>query len=97
MDIFKYAMRMEKDGENYYRQLAGQTANGGLKAILVMLADVGFKLDERYHGLELPAKFKLGVSGCPNQCAETCIKDVGFVGMPKGWKILVGGNGGGKG
>jgi NAD(P)H-nitrite reductase large subunit len=55
---------------------------------------LGLKLDRKYHGLELPAKFKLGVSGCPNQCAETCIKDIGLVGMPKGWKVLVGGNGG---
>lgn len=57
---------------------------------------VGLKLDGRYHGMQLPGKFKLGVSGCPNQCAETCIKDVGLVGMPKGWKVLVGGNGGAK-
>ena len=57
---------------------------------------LGMKLDEKYHGLELPGKFKLGVSGCPNQCAETCIKDIGLVGMPKGWKVLVGGNGGAK-
>jgi NAD(P)H-nitrite reductase large subunit len=57
---------------------------------------LGLKLDEKYHGLELPAKFKIGVSGCPNQCAETCIKDIGLVGLPKGWKILVGGNGGAK-
>jgi len=55
---------------------------------------LGFKLSEKYHGMELPGKFKLGVSGCPNQCAETCIKDIGLVGMPKGWKLLVGGNGG---
>jgi len=57
---------------------------------------MGMKLDEKYHGLELPGKFKLGVSGCPNQCAETCIKDIGLVGMKNGWKVLVGGNGGGK-
>jgi NAD(P)H-nitrite reductase large subunit len=57
---------------------------------------LGLKLDEKYHGLELPAKFKIGVSGCPNQCAETCIKDIGLVGLPKGWKVLVGGNGGAK-
>jgi NAD(P)H-nitrite reductase large subunit len=57
---------------------------------------LGFKLDEKYHGMELPAKFKMGVSGCPNQCAETCIKDIGLVGLPKGWKVLVGGNGGAK-
>lgn len=57
---------------------------------------VGLKLNEKYHGLELPGKFKIGVSGCPNQCAETCIKDIGLVGMPKGWRLLVGGNGGAK-
>jgi len=55
---------------------------------------LGMKLDKLYHGLPLPGKFKIGVSGCPNQCAETCIKDLGFVGMPKGWRVLVGGNGG---
>ncbi len=39
MDIFKYAMQMEKDGEDYYRQLAQQTSNKGLQTILTMLAD----------------------------------------------------------
>ncbi|MBA7677009.1 Nitrite reductase [NAD(P)H] [subsurface metagenome] len=57
---------------------------------------LGLKFDEKYHGLELPGKLKIGVSGCPNQCAETCIKDIGLVGMPKGWRLLVGGNGGTK-
>ena len=38
VDIFEYAMQMEKDGENYYHQLAQQTANKGLKTILAMLA-----------------------------------------------------------
>ena len=57
---------------------------------------LGLKIDDKYHGMELPGKFKIGVSGCPNQCAETCIKDIGLVGMPKGWKMLVGGNGGAK-
>ncbi len=57
---------------------------------------MGMMLDEKYHGMELPGKFKLGVSGCPNQCAETCIKDVGLVGLKKGWKVYVGGNGGAK-
>ena len=57
---------------------------------------LGLRLDGKYNGMQLPAKFKIGVSGCPNQCAETCIKDIGLVGMPKGWKVLVGGNGGGK-
>ena len=53
-------------------------------------------LDEKYHGMEVPGKLKMGVSGCPNQCAETCIKDIGLVGLKNGWKVFVGGNGGGR-
>lgn len=56
---------------------------------------VGMALDEKYHGLELPWKFKMGVSGCANDCGEVCIKDVGLIGTPKGWNVMVGGNGGG--
>ncbi len=39
MDIFEYAMQMEKDGENYYHRLAGSTDNKGMKTIFTMLAD----------------------------------------------------------
>ncbi len=39
MDIFEYAMQMEKDGENYYRRLAQATDNKGVKTIFTMLAD----------------------------------------------------------
>jgi NAD(P)H-nitrite reductase large subunit len=55
---------------------------------------VGLELDRKYHGTELPGKLKIGVSGCPNQCAETCIKDIALVGTLKGWRVLAGGNGG---
>lgn len=57
---------------------------------------VGLKLDENHHGQELPYKFKMGVSGCMNDCSEVCIKDVGLVATPKGWKAMVGGSGGAK-
>jgi len=39
MNIFEYAMQMEKDGEEYYHQLARQTDNKDLQTILTMLAD----------------------------------------------------------
>lgn len=57
---------------------------------------IGMKLDEKYHGMELPGKLKMGVSGCMNQCAETCIKDVALVGKPSGWMVMVGGSGAGR-
>ena len=55
VDIFEYAMQMEKDGENYYHQLAQQTANKGLKTILVMLADEEIK---HYNAVEKMRTFK---------------------------------------
>jgi rubrerythrin len=39
MNIFEYAMQMEKDGEAYYRDLASKCNVQGLKTILNMLAD----------------------------------------------------------
>lgn len=57
---------------------------------------MGMKLDEKYHGMDLPSKTKMGVSGCNNQCAENCIKDVGLVGKKGGWTVTVGGKGTGK-
>jgi rubrerythrin len=39
MDIYEYAMKMEKDGEGYYRRMAENTGDKGLKSIYGMLAD----------------------------------------------------------
>ncbi|HEX8947981.1 MAG TPA: ferritin family protein [Dissulfurispiraceae bacterium] len=39
MDIYEYAMQLERDGERYYRELVEKVANAGLKNILSMLAD----------------------------------------------------------
>ena len=39
MDIYEFAMKMEKDGEGYYRELAEKTVNVGLRNIFTMLAD----------------------------------------------------------
>jgi len=55
---------------------------------------LGLKLDDLYHALPLPNKMKMGVSGCMLSCAEVAVKDIGIMGTPKGWKILVGGNAG---
>jgi NAD(P)H-nitrite reductase large subunit len=52
---------------------------------------LGLELDRLYHGKPLPGKMKIGVSGCPNQCAETAVKDIGLVGGVRGWSIVGGG------
>jgi nitrite reductase (NADH) large subunit len=53
---------------------------------------LGIDIEERYKGIEGPAKMKLGVSGCPRNCAESMVKDVGLVAVEGGrWQIYVGG------
>lgn len=55
---------------------------------------IGLAIDSKYHGVKLPSKFKIGVSGCINSCAESAVKDLGIIGTPKGFNILIGGNAG---
>ena len=57
---------------------------------------LGMALHEAYHGMSLPAKFKMGASGCPNCCAESWVKDIGFIGFKDGFKVVVGGEAGRK-
>lgn len=53
---------------------------------------MGMKLDEEYHGVELPGKFKMAVSGCQINCSESWVRDVGLFGKKSGWTIVIGGN-----
>lgn len=43
---------------------------------------------------KITAKVKIGIAGCFNSCAEPAIKDIGLIGLPKGWILMVGGAGG---
>jgi nitrite reductase (NADH) large subunit len=53
---------------------------------------LGIEIEQRFQGIESPAKMKLAVSGCPRNCAESLVKDVGIVGIEGGhWEIYVGG------
>ncbi len=53
---------------------------------------MGMKLDEQYHGMELPGKLKMAVSGCNINCSESWVRDVGLFGKSKGWTLVIGGN-----
>lgn len=53
---------------------------------------LGLKLDEKYHGMPMPSKLKMAVSGCPNSCSEPAIKDIGVMGTAKGYTLMVGGS-----
>jgi nitrite reductase (NADH) large subunit len=53
------------------------------------------KIETRFRGIDSPGKLKLGTAGCPRNCSEALIKDVGAVAIGDGrWEIYVGGAGG---
>jgi nitrite reductase (NADH) large subunit len=55
---------------------------------------MGKDLERALWRMYAPHKVKLAVSGCPRNCAESGIKDVGVIGVDSGWEIYVAGNGG---
>ena len=55
---------------------------------------MGKDLEHAFFGMQAPHKVKFAVSGCPRNCAESGIKDVGIIGVDSGWEMYVAGNGG---
>jgi nitrite reductase (NADH) large subunit len=51
----------------------------------------GIELERRLENLFTPHKFKMGVVGCPRNCAEATVKDLGLVGQDGSWQVVVGG------
>jgi len=50
------------------------------------------KIEARFRGLDSPGKLKLATTGCPRNCAEAYVKDVGAVAVGEGkWEIYIGG------
>ncbi|HTQ08274.1 MAG TPA: nitrite reductase large subunit NirB [Polyangiaceae bacterium] len=50
------------------------------------------KVEARFQGLETPGKLKLATAGCPRNCSEAMVKDLGVVAVEGGrWEIYVGG------
>jgi nitrite reductase (NADH) large subunit len=53
---------------------------------------LGIKIEKRFQGIESPHKMKLATTGCPRNCAEATIKDIGAVAIEGGkWEIVIGG------
>jgi nitrite reductase (NADH) large subunit len=55
---------------------------------------MGKDLERALWRMQAPHKVKLAVSGCPRNCAESGIKDVGVIAVDSGWELYVAGNGG---
>jgi nitrite reductase (NADH) large subunit len=56
---------------------------------------LGIEMEKAWEGLHTPHKVKSGVSGCPRNCAEATVKDIGVVALEDAWQVRVGGAAGG--
>jgi len=53
---------------------------------------LGKEIEELFSGIDLPAKVKIGVSGCPFCCGESFVRDIGVFGKKSGWTFILGGS-----
>jgi nitrite reductase (NADH) large subunit len=56
----------------------------------------GIELERRFENLFTPHKVKMGAVGCPRNCAEATVKDIGLIGQEGNWQVVVGGAAGKK-
>src|SRR5579872_5587822 len=56
----------------------------------------GIEMERRFENLFTPHKVKMGAVGCPRNCAEATVKDIGLIGQEGSWQVVVGGAAGKK-
>ncbi|NOZ86943.1 MAG: NAD(P)/FAD-dependent oxidoreductase [Deltaproteobacteria bacterium] len=54
--------------------------------------DLARDMESSFLDIELPAKLKVGISGCPLCCGESFVRDIGVVGKKSGWTLIIGGS-----
>jgi nitrite reductase (NADH) large subunit len=53
---------------------------------------LALQVEDRFKGIDTPHKIKLATAGCPRNCSEALVKDLGAVAVEGGkWEIYVGG------
>lgn len=80
-------------GIHYIKACPGKTwCKYGVQDSLTL----GAKIEEALLRLTLPAKTKVGISGCSMNCCEGFVRDIGIFGKKNGWTLIFGGNGAGR-
>lgn len=55
---------------------------------------LGLEIEKSFAEMQLPAKVKIGISGCPFCCGESFVRDIGILGKKNGWTLICGGSSG---
>ena len=74
MDIYEYAMQMEKDGEDLYRNAADKTLHTGTRAVLLMLADAEVRHFKLFHNMKNHEKIEMTDTAILNDVKNIFIK-----------------------
>jgi len=53
---------------------------------------LGQEMDSVFSNISLPAKLKIGISGCSFSCGESMVRDIGLLGKKSGWSLVIGVN-----
>ena len=84
MNVYQFAMQMEKDGEAYYRECADKTASAGLRTILLMLAGAEVAHYELFRRMQAREEALLADSPLLEQVKNIFAEDQGARGGPRG-------------
>ncbi|MBA3015208.1 MAG: NAD(P)/FAD-dependent oxidoreductase [Proteobacteria bacterium] len=80
-------------GIHYIKACPGKTwCKYGVQDSLTL----GATIEKELLDFPLPAKTKVGVSGCSMNCCEGFVRDIGVFGRKSGWTLVFGGNGAGR-
>ncbi|MCG8618211.1 MAG: NAD(P)/FAD-dependent oxidoreductase, partial [Desulfobacterales bacterium] len=91
-NIHDFCERMPfRTGGHYVQACPGTEWCGFAQQDAIGLAG---QIEEKFGFAPTPGKIKMGISACKLSCAESYIRDIGFIGSPKGWTMIVGGNAG---
>lgn len=63
------------------RNVVGCTGNRLCKFGLLDSMGLAIEMDRFFFGKDVPKKFKISVSGCPNSCVKPQVNDIGFMGV----------------
>ncbi len=90
-----------EDAEKFCEEAGVKPAPGaGVKSVKWCPPECVFSLQdsramaerlEKLKGIKLPANMKIAVSGCPNSCTETQVRDIGLMGKKDGFTLYIGG------
>jgi NAD(P)H-nitrite reductase large subunit len=95
-ELVEHFQRFMKTIEKKKTAIVSSSGCGNCKYGIGDTSSVVRTIGEMHFNEPLPAKCKIAIAGCSRCCTMPFVRDVGLIPSPHGWKLIFGGNGGGK-